>query len=98
MKLKCQKKNIIYVYYSDLQEYIYHIYNKEFDIPCDQESSNDSSINVHVRKKPISPYEYKSIEIFIDTGKHSFLLHSIMNYMCNEGHLQEGDYNIEICW
>jgi hypothetical protein len=83
--------------YNDLSEYIKHIYGKEFDIIDDQEKGNDSLCDVRVTGK-LDKYAKDSLEKWLKTGRHSYLLSAVMNDLCDKKLIKPGYYVVYISW
>lgn len=97
MKLKATKEVVYKVSYRDVEELIEEVYKKDFELVADQEASNDSSIEIcGVDVDNVDDEE--GIEEFKKTGRYSFLLDSLINDLCKNGHIEKGDYIIRICW
>ena len=96
MELKCEKKVVIKVEYSDLEKYIKSLYGYELCIQADQETGNDESLDFDVTKEEIIGYDAVDVEKFKTTGKYNFFLGTLLTHMCNEGQLEEGNYIINV--
>jgi len=96
--LECKKKTVIKVDYGDLESHIKEIYGHELSIVADQETDNDESIDIVVKEEEIIGCDFDEVKAFVETGEYRYLLHTLMTHMCNEGHLEEGNYIISICW
>ena len=96
MKLNATKETVFKVDYRDIEELIEEEYGKRFELVADQLASNDSTIEIC----DVNPDDIDEdvIKEFIETGHYSFLLNSLMNDLCKNGHIEAGDYIITICW
>jgi len=98
MSLECEKVVVYKVDYNQIEKLIREFCGQWFSIPHDQESSNDSTINLTVKKDELNEWEEQSVTDFIETGEHTFLLQSFMTYLCNIGYVNEGNYVIDVSW
>jgi len=94
MNLKYEKKVIFEVDYSDMEEFINDHYGHDFELTCDQESCNDTSVSVTIKSGDLSEYAQKRVDAYKETGRWGFILKELMRDLCNKGLLEEGDYVI----
>ncbi len=87
-----------FVDYHHLDRLIQNVYGVDFEFCADQESSNDISHSFSIKKEEFSEWELKDIKNFAETGKYSFLSHTILTDLCNRDILPAGDYIVEVCW
>lgn len=92
------KKQIIEMEYSELEELVKKVYGIEWSLVADQELGNDSSYSVEISKEEIDGYEIGRLEAWKKGKFVGWLAPWIMTDLCNNGHLEPGDYLIQISW
>ena len=96
-KLKVIKRTILEVDYSDFEEYVNSIYGGNLEIIAIQELNNNS----HIEHTVPSKYRYpdKRKEEQIRSGKYPmYSIGYIFDCLYEDGHLEEGNYFIDISW
>lgn len=97
MKLKAEIKTIFKVDYGDFEDFVKEIYGGDFDFVADQEADNYSS------------YEFSAPNMHVDfEGKHEekirkgdfngVPIHALFNVLLKDGHIEAGDYLIDVLW
>jgi len=97
MKLKTSKEEVFKVNYRDIEQLITETYGREYELPCDMESCNDTSIDVSVDGK-IDSYNARHVKEWVKTGKSNYLLPALMEDLCKNGHIEKGTYIIDVSW
>lgn len=98
-KLECEKKTVLKVNYSDLENYITEIYGQELCIPEDQECQNDVLIEINIGDdEKLDKYGQKRIDSFIENGTCSFLLIDILIDLATKQLIEKGTYIIDVSW
>ncbi len=85
--------------FDDFDEFIKKHYQKnDFEFCVDQESRNDSSHSFSVSKQPIDDYDLKKLNKF-KSGQHvEFISSTLLNDLCNQGIIPEGEYIVDVSW
>ena len=92
------------VEYSELEEYIKHIYGFEdpkgrFSVVAMEEWGNSSNYLFHMKKKPLNKWEQSDLDSWkANPLVPQWMLRVILQDMVNGGHLEEGNYLIAVCW
>ena len=97
-----KKRTYIEVDYSDLNEEILSFLQEkfpeleiqEYEMVAEQEWGNDEEHTADVKPKLPDQYYMNRMK----KGNFSFELFNILDWMCYEGKLEEGDYLISISW
>lgn len=97
MKLNVTEESIFKVNYSEVERLIKETYGREYDLPDDMESCNDTSIEISV-DGILGEYSFNNITKWVETGKGNYLLRSLMNDLCRIGNIDKGRYLIRISW
>ena len=63
-------------------------------VPCEQELGNDTTYNVKVT--PETPVNYDMDQL--KKGKFTYRTRVILDWMCFDGIIPAGEYNINISW
>lgn len=87
----------------ELEKYIQEVYGFEdpkFSIVAMEEWNNDSDHLFHMKKEPLDPYDQKGLDRWkaYPLDHHPYRLRVILQDMVNNGHLEEGNYLISVCW
>lgn len=94
-----KKSEYIEMEYSELESLIQKEFNLpyDFNLPCDLETSNDTTHTFTAERKPLETYESSNFEAALKKEK-SFMTGTFINELCNRGKLEPGKYLINICW
>lgn len=92
-------KTIVVVDYDDVDKAVNKFFklkgiDAKSECVCDNEWVNDSSHSFTVKPEPPSTPDKKGIE----GGDCSYCLGVILNWMCVEGHIDAGEYLVDISW
>lgn len=99
MKLKAESesKTIFKVDCNDFDEFVTEIYGGDFEFVADHEANNYSSYEFSAPNMNIDfrgEYETK-----IRNGEFSGVpVHAIFNVLLKDGHIEKGDYIINVFW
>lgn len=100
MKLNHIKKSVIEVDYNDFDRFVNEIYFKpnEYEFVADHEANNYSSyifrVNGKISEDPWTQEEIKSIR----SGKPTRNTGLLLNLLCADGHIEAGEYLINVFW
>ena len=102
----CEAKTIFAVSYSNLEAIVnkayglsYKSYNERWSFIADQEMGNDSDKEITIKEGQLDDYDQNQIDDFRNgNGGGSFMAHTIMTDLCNQGILAPGSYIISVCW
>lgn len=96
MELKCEKIVVIEVEYSDLEEFVRKEFNQNgYELIPDEELNNNMTKTYDVEPKEM---DQKVLMDFIRHNKGMYLTGKLLDQLCFEGKLDEGKYNVDICW
>lgn len=90
------KQTIISVEADDLQKLIEETYGYRYEIVADMELSNDDLVESNVEKDELMDYDQNEVDEYGKTGRGSFLLHKLMQDLCNKNLLIPGKYLIRV--
>lgn len=110
VKLRSEKKVIFEVQYQDLESFVKEIYPKTrggikskyddgYSFVATQECGNDCSFSFKVDDEKMDEYDQEDWNKFKETGgvpdyNNALLLQGL----CIEGHIEPGEYLIEVSW
>lgn len=101
-KLECEKQQVIKVEYGELERFIEEVYGHKHEIVAAEESSNHTTLNFGDIGKYPEDYDEFDREDFAEWLEHGkFWLcgtRSILEELCLAGHIESGDYLVEIFW
>ena len=101
-QLKMKTKTYYEVDYNDLEEFIRTVTGHDYEIVCNEESSNDSSKTYSVtgfKSDYEKQYKLPNWVEFKNTGRNKiFMLGTILNGLAEDGHIPMGEYIVDICW
>jgi len=100
--LKCERKMVYEVDYSDLERFIDkefgHSFNDTYDLPCLEEQGNDVYMEFSVDGY-LTEYDEKSIAEMIKTKTYKqWSTRNILNHLCKLGKLEPGEYMVDVSW
>lgn len=96
VKLKVRTETTHSVEYYDLQTFIEKVTGHKYEIVPYEEWGNDSQHRFFVDGILDSGEGWKA---FKNEGKEvPYLLHSILNGLCQDGHIPAGIYLVCVCW
>lgn len=84
--------------YGEVEQLIQRVYGVEYETVASEEWSNDSQHRFTVEKKPLDRWEQESFDSWKAGNGESYILGSILQDLCNRGHLEPGKYLITVCW
>lgn len=96
MELKTEKREVFFVNYKNLDEFINHYYPNlvsKFEVVADEELSNDSEKLIDVTGETDSYTESE-----IKSGETGFMTTAYMNDLCRKGLIPTGEYLIQVSW
>jgi len=91
-------KTVIEMDYNEFEELVKKVYGRKWSFVADQELRNDTSWTCRVEKEELDEFELSDIEKFKQGELHTYLANTLLTDLVNNGHLQPGDYLIEVCW
>ncbi len=101
MALKFREKTVRVVEYEDLDAFIGQELpnlSEPFECVPVEEWNNDSYYNMSI-DGDIEEYNQKTIENILATGEvGSYTTRLILNYLCQQGKLEAGEYLIHVFW
>ena len=96
--MKSTKKTIFEVDYSDfenvVQEYFKHVYEYVADVEANIYSSKSYSVN----KKKLSRWDERDMTAFKETGRYDGIAGTLLQKLCIDGIIEEGEYLIDVYW
>jgi hypothetical protein len=102
MKLKNYEiKTVISVDHTNLEELIADVYGTEYEImPMEEVGSSQyaATYTKNVKKGSLNDDEKVIIQKLVDDSPIKYSLDTIMKDLCNNGHLAEGEYIIDVSW
>jgi hypothetical protein len=97
MKLKSETKTIFKVEYSDFDNFVAEIYGGDFEFIAEQEANNYSSYEFSAPNMNIDFHGKQ--EAKIRSGEFSNVsVESLFNVLLKDGHIEKGDYVINVFW
>ncbi len=99
MKLKSKKTAINEVDYKELEVFATKIYNlKNYSFVAIEEGQNDSSYPFTVDGE-IDELDQIYVDLIKNDGRvPSYNNGILLNLLCKEGHIDKGEYLINVCW
>jgi hypothetical protein len=94
-------KTIISVDYSDIETLIEEVYGHFYEImPMEEVGSSQyaATYDMNVRTGKIDSSQLKVLQSLIDGNPKHQSLHTIMQDLANKGHLDVGEYIIDVNW
>ena len=103
--MKLETRTVNKVEYHKLEAHIRQVYDFEdpkgmFSIVAIEEWTNDSDHRFHMEKKPLSEWDQKYLDAWKANplGFCQYTLRPILQDMVNNGHLEEGNLLVTVCW
>ena len=84
--------------WTELERFIKSVYGQTYDFVSDMEANNDSEHTFSVKQRAFSEWDAKDLEQFKTTGKIGYRAHLLLDDLCNQGLIPEGEYLITVCW
>lgn len=81
----------------NLEIYIKEIYDRDIEIYCNEEHDNTVLVK-NVSTEYYDEYDEERVKEWLSTGKGDYIVRSLLNHMCKEGHLVAGKYLIDGTW
>jgi len=102
-ELKAGRTVHITTEYWDLEDLIKKVYgifdDRYFSIIAMEEWHNGSSHEFSVSRGPFNKWERADLDEFMQTsGSKNYMLYILLQDMCNQGHIEEGEYLVRVCW
>ena len=94
MNLKHKKKNYIVVESSDIDKFIQKVYGQEFFCASSEEMRGFNCKSFTVCKQTLDDYEFQKLEKFKQKKDNSIWLQTLLNDLCNNNLIVEGEYLI----
>jgi len=101
MKLKHEKKTKICVEYTDLENLICEIYsvsNNYYDFVSDTEGRNNSIQEFKVKKGALDIFDRNELRKWKNGEGGDMMTQAILEELCDQEIIDEGDYSINIFW
>ena len=99
MPLKTKQATYTEVDYYDLERLIQEVYKQpDYNVVAEEEWSNDTSHTLTIERAALTEFETRDIEEFVASGDGQYKLGSILADLCLHGHIEPGDYLINVCW
>lgn len=96
MELKKKTKTVHIVDYSDLESFIESIYGGNYEFVAEEEANNYSSYETSAPNKGMM---WDDTEEKIKQGNYNGIsVHQLFNQLHKDGHVEKGDYLINVCW
>ena len=86
--------------YHELEEFVKKVYPeiKDYDFPCVEECSNDSSHSFTV-DGTMDDYTKREMQEIKESGVvGTYRNRAIMSSLCHDGFIKPGTYIVEVCW
>jgi|SRR5579859_1480941 len=85
--------------YNDLETFIrQETNNKNCELVCSEEWSNDSYYYIGVKNQALSDYEQQVFNAFQAGKEKDYVLRIVMQKLCLDGKIPAGDYLIHVSW
>ena len=98
-KLECTKKVVISVDEHNLSTFIRNEFNQpSFEFVADWEANNDSEYSINVHKEELDNEQIKEVLDFVRHNKGDRITGLLLQQLCVEGKIDEGEYLIQVCW
>jgi hypothetical protein len=99
MPLAYKEVTLRKVDYQDVDDLIAEVYGREYEIVPSEEWNNMQDHEVTVEKGEIDEYDQKKLNRFKNgDGIPSYMLYALLTDMCNNGHIEPGEYLISVDW
>jgi len=97
MKLKAENKTIFKVDYNDFDEFVTEIYGSNFEFVAGHEANNYSQYEFSA---PNMNMDFRGeYEAKIRNGNFNGVpVHALFNVLFKDGHIEKGDYVIDVSW
>lgn len=84
----------IVIKHTDLEKLILEVYGKPLQVIYDTEWYGRLSRECRIERYPLTPDQDTKLELFIDGLNDRRMLNILLQDLCNNGHLLEGNYLI----
>jgi hypothetical protein len=94
-------KTVISVDYNDLETLIEKVYGHAYEImPMEEVGSSQyaATYDMNVSTGKLNEYELKELQSLIDGNPKKYMLSTIMKDLADKGHLDVGEYIIDVNW
>jgi len=97
MKLKVENKTIFKVDYNDFDEFVTEIYGGNFEFVAGHEANNYTQFEFSA---PNMNMDFRGeYEAKIRNGNFNDVpVHALFNVLFKDGHIEKGDYLIDVSW
>lgn len=97
-KLKCEKKTYLRVSYKDFDSFVESVYGCPFSVTASEEMRNDSVYSFNGIDGIVDEYDEERIDSFLKGNEEMFIARILLNDLARKGHIEPGDYIINVCW
>ncbi len=100
MKNPFKQRAMFHADYHDVEQLINAAWPNAapFELPCDQECSNDVTLTFSVDAKPIDAWEQDELDSFARGASASMMTSSLLDALCRAGILEAGEYAVRVSW
>lgn len=84
-----KKKTIFECEYYELEKFVKEKYGVDYDFVANEECGNDSSHTFTVDGEVDEDFDIHVV---------SYRNYDLMNKLCKDGHIEPGEYLINVCW
>lgn len=97
--LKSRTETIIRVQYYDLDSFIQEVTGqKDYECVAGEEWGNDSEHRFNIDGK-LSEFDKPEWDKFkAGNGKHNYMMQTILDGLCADGHIPAGTYLVSVSW
>lgn len=95
--MKYTEKTVRFVDYADLDEAISNFFKKEYESAAMEEWDNDSCYTFQVSRE-VNIWDLHIVDEFNKGNPQPYGTGSLLNYICNAGEIEPGEYIVEVSW
>jgi len=78
---------------------VYGITDWNFSLVAMEEWHNDSEHEFSVSREPLDKWQAQDLDdLMFNNGSANYMLSVLFQDMCNNGHIEEGEYLVRVCW
>lgn len=94
-----KKETVFTCEYHDIEKLIQDTYGiEEYNLPCIECCSNDTSLTYTIDKTPLREYQEKRIKEFIEEPNKEYMTQTFMGDLCNKDIIEPGKYVVNVSW